>query len=109
MFGQPFHIDDHRGEHVCHDSRRYHASCPVREAASRGFDAGSFAGAYSGTFDDQAEAREAHLRRPDVVAAFCQGYLLGFYSSHELHEIGSPEHRESVKILRPLYPEWCDE
>lgn len=64
---------------------------------SRGFDAGNYAAAYeSETFDEEAIEGKS--------AAFAAGYMLGFFSSYEAHEVPE-EHQERVAALRAEHGE----
>lgn len=62
---------------------------------SQAYDSGNYDGAYTGKV----------AYRNEWTAAQCDEYLLGFYSSYELHEIENPGHRAQIEALRADRPD----
>jgi hypothetical protein len=72
------------------------------EAFSRGFDRGNYGHAY------ESEDFESWYDRNDIgnkSADYCEGAILGFFSSYELTEISDEVVREDVRILREKWGE----
>jgi hypothetical protein len=64
-------------------------------AASNGFDAGNYANAYEGS--DLSEALEYHgLDDRPETDTYRAAFILGFFSSYELHEIGDREEYDAA-------------
>lgn len=66
-----------------------------KERFSRGFDRGNYASAYERSEPEDVE---------DKPEAYRDGYLIGFFSSFELHEIPY-EWRDKLEELRRKYKE----
>lgn len=74
---------------------------------SHGFDAGNFAAAYE-VEPGTADALRKAMRRSSSVPKtkdWKEGFVIGFHSSLELHEIADEELRERVATLRVRYGE----
>lgn len=74
----------------------------VSLARARGFDAGNYANAYEREelpTDEEIEREAGRRGCRYFKKPFLNGYILGFFSSYELHEIPE-EHRERVRLLR---------
>lgn len=72
------------------------------EAFSRGYDAGNYGNAYeSQDFASWYDARNIGNK----PAEYCEGAILGFFSSYELHEISDEIARDDVAALRAKYGE----
>ena len=77
-------------------------------AFSRGYDRGNYSSAYETTDCETAVEKNptpAEMQSVEEKEAFAHGFLLGFWSSFELHEIGDPFFREAVEAAIA----WCKE
>jgi hypothetical protein len=84
--------------------RKSKADRLVEEALQRsiGFDAGNYDAAYV----SETMTEELRDRMESKSREYRCGYLVGFYSSFELHEIPNEEDRQEVEALRMTREEW---
>ena len=66
------------------------------EAFDRGFDSGNYDGAYAGEYQTNVPCGMG----PQSAAAYRRGYVCGFYSSYEIHEIDNDIHAYVVAKFR---------
>lgn len=82
---------DEAVRHGIYELRQADPDLQVKTERSRAFDRGNYAAAYESEVCRVPVEYDEHERA---------GYILGFYSSFELREIGNTDHREEVRALR---------